>query len=807
MDDGRSNASSGSTTTQLWPEACVEVDGWGDGGPFLRYLDAEVRQGTWASGKIFCKEPVTLQASSQLSQNGMQVDLERLRHHSHTSEVCSRRSSISESYPQPFTPVFGVGARPTSCDDTRQVRSDVPWGEALSASSGTSEHQESFNISGSGSRDSTHGRRKRSLGLRNREGSRCSSSDFPAQTVTASSVSCSSRRGKKPLRKQPAQPIWSAKDGQPETLLDASMLAEVFGRDRSDEIEKVLEQWQEYQLLRSELPAQDLKREVRSLRSELARADAKATRAEAEAAEARQVEAETAQAELAVLRAVRAEVLSERQAEREEYQEESKELRYLNSEESKQLRHASSELAELQTALEASELQPFQLEQERDQWADRYSAVSDELHMQRIMCRRLEHDGSNLRGEYLEESAAHRALELRGGELARLHQNEVQEVQQLRQELQQLKKGEEAQCQEFRQAQHDLIEVRCEHRSVESQLEHQTQRLLERPDQAPASRLGDAQQLESKAEPEPQRQRWLAQAQLEQPDQRPLESSSPDQLGPHVDLQRLLIQTHVLQGPEALPLASSLHDPASPGEFLRELRAVIGASSRLAGGAGAAGVDYAVKAASEALRRAEARCEISRLRSQAMEADLAALVETGTAGSAGTQPNQAAGSDPELEEDSPRRKLWEQEEEDDASDASEGTLGADLVQAVQIRQLSHLALAGLQLLMRAAFVGWRDQRQLSDIRCKENLLKAWSSHGGRHLSSRLALLCCRTLFGIWRQLVVVSRGRLHHLSLGQAPGFVRRSLRRTSGALQLLERSRERVWLLGFVLSLWSSLR
>ena len=26
--------------------------------------------------------------------------------------------------------------------------------------------------------------------------------------------------------------------------------------------------------------------------------------------------------------------------------------------------------------------------------------------------------------------------------------------------------------------------------------------------------------------------------------------------------------------------------------------------------------------------------------------------------------------------------------------------------------------------MRAAFVGWRDQQQLSDVRCKENLLKA-----------------------------------------------------------------------------------
>ena len=56
------------------------------------------------------------------------------------------------------------------------------------------------------------------------------------------------------------------------------MLAQVFGRDRSDEIEKVLEQWQEYQLLRSELPAEDLKREVRSLRSELTKADSKAGR-------------------------------------------------------------------------------------------------------------------------------------------------------------------------------------------------------------------------------------------------------------------------------------------------------------------------------------------------------------------------------------------------------------------------------------------------------------------------------------------------------------------------------------------------
>ena len=49
-------------------KACVEVDGWGDGGPVLRFLDAEVqeghnsflvravphwevRQGTWACGK------------------------------------------------------------------------------------------------------------------------------------------------------------------------------------------------------------------------------------------------------------------------------------------------------------------------------------------------------------------------------------------------------------------------------------------------------------------------------------------------------------------------------------------------------------------------------------------------------------------------------------------------------------------------------------------------------------------------------------------------------------------------------------
>lgn len=779
MDDGGSIASSESTTTQLWPEACVEVDGWGDGGPVLRFLDAEVRQGTWACGKIFCKEPVTLQASSQLSQNGMPVDLKRLRHDPNGSEVC-RPSSIPEPHPQPATPVFGVGARPTSCHDTRQVRSDVPWGEALSASSGTStEHREGFYVQGS--RNATPGRRKHSLGLRNREGSRCSSSDFPIQTVTAPSVSYPSRRGQKPARKPPAQPIRSAKDGQPENLLDASMLAEVFGRDRSNEIEKVLEQWQEYQLLRSELSAQDLKREVRSLRGEL-------TRAEAEVAEARQVEAETAQAELAVLGAVRAEVLSERQAEREEYQEESKQLRY-----------ASSELAELQTALEASELQPLQLEQERDQWADRCSALSDELHMQRIMCRRLEHDGSNLREEYLEESVAHRALELQRGELTCFHQNEVHEVQQLRQELQQLKAGEEAQCLELRQAQHDLTEVRCEHKAVESQLEHQTQRLLERPDQAPASSIGDLRPVHSQTEP--QRKRLPAKARLEQPDKRPLESSSPDQLGPHVELQKLLLQTHALEGPEALPLASSLRDPESPEEFLRELRAVVGTPSRLTGGAGAGGVDYAVKAASEALRRAEARCEISRFRSQAMEADLAAaLVDS--------QPSEEARPELELEEDeedSPRRKLWEQEEEEE--DASEGTLGGDPVQTVQIRQLSHLALAGLQLLMRAAFVGWRDQQQLSDVRCKENLLKAWSSHGGRHLSSRLALLCCRTLFGIWRQLVVVSRGRLHHLSLGQAPGFVRRSLRRTSGALQLLERSRERVWLLGFVLSLWSSLR
>ena len=250
--------------------------------------------------------------------------------------------------------------------------------------------------------------------------------------------------------------------------------------------DKVLQQWQECEMLRSELASYA----DRHLQTDLANA-ALLAKAQAEATDARLAEAETAQAELAVLRSVRAEVVSERQAERVTLREESA-----------QLRDASSELAELKALvneakwphapqawqevfaeeLAASESQSAQLGEERDEWAEHCSALSDELRVQSIMCRRLELDEKNERQLRSEERCAAQQLKdavhvLEESEMRTSFEEleHAQTRQQLQEDIRQLTISEEAFCQKFLQTDRALTEARLEHNLVQSELETELQ--------------------------------------------------------------------------------------------------------------------------------------------------------------------------------------------------------------------------------------------------------------------------------------------------------------------------------------------
>ncbi|CAJ1409372.1 unnamed protein product [Effrenium voratum] len=178
----------------------------------------------------------------------------------------------------------------------------------------------------------------------------------------------------------------------------------------------------------------------------------------------------------------------------------------------------------------------------------------------------------------------------------------------------------------------------------------------------------------------------------------------------------------------------------------------------------------AALAADEALRRAEARCEISRLKSEALEAEVAAALSEAKA------TGQAGGG----------------------ADTEDSLQLLDPLHTAHVRQLSHWAFAGLLFLLRTSFRAWRGQASFASVQATA------SATAGSLQTSRLALLCLRALFAIWWQATMAAKGRIQWLT-GQArsirPGMYRRANRRTQGALQLLER----VWLLRFVLSLWST--
>ena len=434
----------------------------------------------------------------------------------------------------PATPVFGVGSRPwqwSSGEDGLHQSCRAEDNESAKVLSDSSEAPSWFGqeCRKDGARRAARpGAAKPSLGSRNREGIEIQMQADIGPTPSAPSTACSSssraREGQKPQRPWPAKravrvveravrtqsrcalrwclTAWhhaaaahtatAAHSSQPETL---RMFTEVLEhQDRMDEMtaNKVLEQWKECQILQSELSVYDRQLQLhlegdahRELASELAAAQAEVT-------QARLAEAQTAQAELSVLRAVRSEVVSERQAERAQYRAESS-----------QLRCASSELAELQAAvenlesqqrasasqeakleeLEASELQSAKCEQERDKWAEHCSALSDELRMQGIICRRLELDETEqrrLRGE--ESSAAQRlgdAVLLLEESDARLRQEEFEQgevQQQLQLEIHQLKMLEGTKSEELQQAQYALADATQEYNLARSERDTELER-------------------------------------------------------------------------------------------------------------------------------------------------------------------------------------------------------------------------------------------------------------------------------------------------------------------------------------------
>eukprot|EP00913_Durusdinium_trenchii_P004358 g4040.t1 len=167
--------------------------------------------------------------------------------------------------------------------------------------------------------------------------------------------------------------------------------------------------------------------------------------------------------------------------------------------------------------------------------------------------------------------------------------------------------------------------------------------------------------------------------------------------------------------------------------------------------------------------------EISRLRSQALEAELAAALEDTQEGIP-TIGSHAA-HDSFVESIPPSR--WDPRQAD-----------------LQIRQLSHWAFDGLFFLMRSVFVTWRDQQKT-----QKHLVQAFSS-SSTFLVTSLTTLCCRALFAVWLQATLASKGRLQYMQTRHLrPGILRRANRRTQGALRLLER----LWLLRFAFSLWST--
>ena len=428
----------------------------------------------------------------------------------------------------PATPVFGVGSRPRSrprrpagasciapsqemqesdcenCEGFQNVR--------VSGESPGTPRCKGWYLDGDGQKSMGLGTNAKpgmpaSLGRRNREVAM--SFELPFQSAPSKSFASSPRQGQKPPRKQPARYAqqapksvraveralraqlryllrWCLAAWQKETLQNSPIPAESFDRfdcDRMDETaDKVLEHWhtrRECQFARPELSYRLL---TDQLQGECEKLAAELATAHAEVADARLAEAETAQAEMAVLRAVRAEVVSERQAERATYREESA-----------QFSNASSELAELKAAveqlelerfqnqrsqpevssmleeLEASEMQSAQRRQESNQWAEHCSALSDELHVQSIICRRLELDKRHLSEENLEDAQREKErFEL-------LEHAEMQEMQQLRHEVEQLKRHEEGHCQELSHMHHALAEARLECSLVESRAELQSQ--------------------------------------------------------------------------------------------------------------------------------------------------------------------------------------------------------------------------------------------------------------------------------------------------------------------------------------------
>ena len=417
--------------------------------------------------------------------------------------------------PAPATPVFGVGSRPLrdetgSEDGALHIGSQDTDEARISVSSGTYSllgHEQGLkNGAQSGGRDRGA---KPPLGRRNREGVQairivqsepsksCSSSRSKAERILTSKPSARIpvRAVDRALQRQSRFALrwcltaWQSTVAAQAAARGAETLAEMLDcQDRMDEMaaDKVLQQWQECEMLRSELASYA----DRHLQTDLANA-ALLAQAQAEATDARLAEAETAQAELAVLRSVRAEVVSERQAERVTLREESA-----------QLRDASSELAELKALvneakwphapqawqevfaeeLAASESQSAQLGQERDEWAEHCSALSDELRVQSIMCRRLELDEKNERQLRSEERCAAQQLKdavhvLEESEMRTSFEEleHAQTRQQLQEDIRQLTISEEAFCQKFLQTDRALTEARLEHNLVQSELETELQ--------------------------------------------------------------------------------------------------------------------------------------------------------------------------------------------------------------------------------------------------------------------------------------------------------------------------------------------
>ncbi|CAK8991354.1 unnamed protein product [Durusdinium trenchii] len=781
-DELQSNASyTGSNVTQC-PEAWAEVQGWQDNDVrlLIPYLDAKVSHPLSIEAEPIAVEPVTMEPITFEVNHQERERVLSTRPVPAVQPGSSTTSSRAIRPPSPRPPaVFGIGTRPPTPREGR--RSDregrKPWEVQ-------EDEQVAFETAEERRPDPDHWEKTRQRAGIPSEGKKSEEKEVQTHckplpglivlTRAANTLfwclaawrqavsflrlqrSLVSKHSELEEALQLGRQLSTFSQSEEATCrelreeLRSAREAATTARERDVELQQMQVQVQQMQGMQHSFYHQE-GQEMRLLRKELEHT--------------KMCEAENAQAECAILRAVREEIAVKRQKDHDLFrnelqaeQEASEALRQTlkslsadaeatsrprkNGASLRKILKLHSDLpeADSQHLVSLASEEATQMRQKALEAENRCNALSDELHVQDIICRRLRLDEGHFE---LEEN---QLAEQRLAERQALERNEIH-TERMAHELQ------EELRQSLRQ-QHELQETHAAHAKKLAEM-------AEAERQSAASKLYQVefQAHEMRRRHEQAEEAWSRHVQ-------------EGKIGARVwagrvakELERIqqtkLLRACVLEWWRELSLKGDFAEKGLTRELLSPPSAV------------------SANAADEALRRAEARCEISRLRSQALEAELAAALED-------TQDESDEARTPHT------TPLWSERAEESIPPSRWDPRQADL----QIRQLSHWAFDGLFFLMRSVFVTWRDQQKT-----QKHLVQAFSS-SSTFLVTSLTTLCCRALFAVWLQATLASKGRLQYMQTRHLrPGILRRANRRTQGALRLLER----LWLLRFAFSLWST--